>query len=611
MKILKNVIQTLGFDYRSLALYRFLMGLVVMADVYYRIPDLVSFYTDVGLVPRALFMNEMGMPWSFSLHFANGSAGFIWVMFVIHFIFGMMMSVGYKTRWATIGAFIMTVSLHNRNWLVNNGGDDILRAVLFISIFLPLSRCFSLDSALRRDKEPLDNPVHVSTWGWMYFAQIVCIYFVSFVLKDHPMWRKDFSAVYYASRLDIFASPIGVWLRQYPVVQTLTTIYTIVLEGLGPVLLVFSFCFGRFWWIVRLIVIALFLGLHMGIIATMWIGVFPWLCLVIWLIFIPTPFWEKLRSIYKSRGQDKLTLYFDGDCRFCEKMVLIIREFFLLRETEVKPTQSQSEINALMISENSWVVVNGQGERFFHFSGMLEVMKNSPILKLFVPIFKTSLVHRLFNRLYKWVASHRQLLSRYSQYLDFRPAKKEIKWMSWVYQLVGLFFFFNIISWNLSTIKKWNISSFRMQEITRWIHLYQEWNMFSPFPKTDNIWVEVPALLSNGQNIELLSGDLDIFSIKDKVFPKIVPNEHWRKFYLNVSERVDYARYYGGFLCRQWNDLKIQKVPDTTLRSLEIIVYSQLNLPNDQKGGITKALTWKHWCFDSDYKKENQAGTKP
>lgn len=606
MNILRNIIKTYGFDYRSLALYRFLMGIIVMADVVYRIPDLVNFYTDQGLVPRSTFMSEMGMPWSLSFHFANGSVGFASVMFAIHFLFGLMLMVGYKSRWAIIGAFLMTVSVHNRNWLVNNGGDDILRAILFISIFLPLNKCFSIDSALRRDKEPLKD-VHVSTWGWMYFLQVFAIYYVSYLLKNHPMWRSDFTAVYYATRLDIFSSPFGFWLRQFPSVATLSTIFTIAVEFLGPLLLVFSFVFGRFWWVARLVVIALFWALHAGIIATMLIGVFPFTCLVMWVIFLPTPFWDKLKMHYEKLGFTKLTLYFDGDCRFCEKMVLIIREFFLFSDVKILPTQSEPKINEAMLKENSWVVVNGEGTRFFHFAGMLEVMRHSPVLQWFVPTFRTSFFAKPLNGVYKWVANHRQLMSRYSQYVHFTPAKKDINWLNWIYQLSGAFFFVTLFMWNVTTVKRWGVQAPFFQEVTRWIHLYQEWNMFAPFPKMDNVWVEIPAELGDGSQIELLSGDRDIYSVKDKVFPKNVPNEHWRKFYLNVSERTDYARYYGGYLCREWNDRHIQKVPGTTLRKFEIIVYSQGNLPNDEKSGISRKLSWKHWCFDEDYKRENPA----
>jgi predicted DCC family thiol-disulfide oxidoreductase YuxK len=605
MNFLGHIKRTLSLDYRSLAFYRCLMGFIVMADVLYRLPDLVNFYTDKGLVPRGTFITEMAMPWSFSFHLANGSTGFALAMFAIHFIFGLMLVFGFKSRWAMIGAYLMTVSVHNRNWLVNNGGDDILRALLFISIFLPLNKYFSIDSALTKDKEPLPKE-NVSTWGWVFYLQVFVIYYVSYILKDHPMWRSDFTAVYYSSRLDIFASPIGFWLRDFPKFLKLSTIFTIYTEFLGPLLLIFSFIFGRFWWQVRLFVIGIFIALHFGIIATMWIGVFPWTCIVMWLIFLPTPFWDKITEVYRARNFGKLTIYFDGECRFCEKAVLIIREFFLLNEVTIKETQSVPDIQKAMLKENSWVVVNEKGTRFFHFAGMLEVMRHSPVLRWFVPVLKLSVFFVPLNFLYKWVASHRQLMSRYSQYFEFKSAKKPIRWINWVLQISGAFMFVTLLMWNLTTIKKWNIQAPFFQNVTRWIHLYQEWNMFAPFPKMDNIWVEIPAELGDGSKIELLTGDRDIFSIKDQKFHKIVPNEHWRKFYLNVSERTDYARYYGGYLCREWNERNIKWVKDTSLRSFEIVVYSQPNLPNNEKGGISRKLSWKHWCFDEDYKNANK-----
>ncbi len=79
-------------------------------------------------------------------------------MFTLHLIFGIMLILGYKTRWAMLAAFIMTTSVHNRNWMVNNGGDDILRSLLFLSVFLPLNRCFSLDSALKEKETQPEGP---------------------------------------------------------------------------------------------------------------------------------------------------------------------------------------------------------------------------------------------------------------------------------------------------------------------------------------------------------------------------------------------------------------------------------------------------------------------
>src|SRR5690606_26432621 len=228
MQVLRNLKESFSFDDRSMALYRFLIGLVVMADVLYRWEDLTNFYTDVGLVPRSIFLSEMTMPWSMSLHLANGSYGFAVLMFSLHLLFGLMLVVGYKSRWAMIGAFIMTVSVHNRNWLVNNGGDDVLRAILFFSIFLPLNRCFSLDSAMKKDKP--ETKEFFSSWSLVFFLQVFAIYFVSYLLKDHPIWRKDLTAVFYSARLDIFATSFGVWMRDFPLLMKLSTAFTIYLE---------------------------------------------------------------------------------------------------------------------------------------------------------------------------------------------------------------------------------------------------------------------------------------------------------------------------------------------------------------------------------------------
>ena len=84
---------------------------------------------------------------------------------------------------------------------------------------------------------------------------------------------------------------------------------------------------------------------------------------------------------------------------------------------------------------------------------------------------------------------------------------------------------------SVTFIKKLNFQAPFYQGVSRWLHLYQEWNMFAPFPKMDNIWVEIPAVLSDGSDIELLTGDRDIYSIKAEKFYKIIPT-----FFYDFSE---------------------------------------------------------------------------
>ncbi len=604
MKALHFIKKTLSFDERSLGLFRILLGLLIMSDVIYRWPDLMDFYTDVGLIPRSIFTGEMSMPWSFSFHLANGSYPFIVGMFTIHFIFGLMVFTGYKTRWGIIGAYIMAISVHNRNWLINNGGDDVLRAILFISIFLPFQRRFSVDAAM--ETGPRQKKEHFSTWGLTFFLQAFVIYFVSYILKNHDIWRTDYTAFFYSSRLDIFATPLGVWLRDFPAFGKFITAFSIYLEWIGPLLLIFAFIFGRFWWVLRTLLVFSFIGFHFGIFLTMNIGLFAFICMAMWTLFLPGPFWDFCGEFYLKRNFDKLTIYFDQECGFCQKSVRILKSFLLLDTVALKAAQSDSVINSEMKKKNSWVVVNEKGDHFFRYDAWVELMKHSPAGCLIVPVFSLKVMRILGDKVYELVSKNRPHLSKVSQFLDYRSPRSEIKVLSWAYQLSGAFIFATLLMWNLTTIKKYEIKAPFFQDVTRWIHIYQEWNMFAPFPKMDNIWVEIPAVLSDGTQIELLSGSRDIYSIKSDVFNKSIPNEHWRKFFLNLSDRADYARYYGGFLCRRWNDRDVRLVKDVGLRKFEIIVYSQLNLDNGEKGGIVRKLSWKHWCFDEDFKNESK-----
>lgn len=598
---------SLGLDYRSMALYRAFIGIIVMADVVYRLPDLTNFYTDLGLVPRGTFLTEMAMPWSFSLHLANGSLSFAVFMFALHFLLGLMIFSGYKTRWAFLGAYIMTVSVHNRNWMVNNGGDDILRSILFLSIFLPTNRFWSVDSALSKEEKPTGS--WVSTWVLAFTFQLFVIYFVSYILKDHPSWRSDFSAVFFASRLDIFATPLGVWLRDFPIFGKFSTIYTIYVEWFGPILLMTPFMFGRFWWHARMVTVFIFWGLHAGIIATMYIGVFPWMCLVIWMIFIPGPAWDKLLSWFRRRNFGKLSIYFDRDCGFCKKSVYLLREFSLLPETKLSEGQSDPKIFNEMEKNHSWVVVNEKGEKFFRYEGFIELLRHSPLGFFKVPLYGSAPFRALGGKVYAWVSHHREVMGKFSQCLSFQEPKKSFLIFLGIREFFGLFIFLTLLNWNLTTIKRLKYSSPFFESTTRWLHLYQEWNMFAPFPKMDNVWLEVTGELGDGTTMEILTGDTDVYRVKDQDFARNCPNEHWRKFYLNATARVDYLKYYGGFLCRQWNSRGIRK-KDTTLRSMEIVSYSQLNLPNGDRGGIERKLSWKHWCFDEDYKREAKSAPK-
>jgi len=325
-----------------------------------------------------------------------------------------------------------------------------------------------------------------------------------------------------------------------------------------------------------------------------------------WTIFLPGPFWDKLTDYFRKKNYGKLAIYFDGECGFCQKGVRILRAFLLLDDVTINVAQDNSSIYNDMTKNHSWVIVNENNERFFHYNAWIELLKHSPVGRPFLFFFGSAPVKWIGSKVYYWISHNRPLMGKASQFLEYSSPKKEITTWKWFLEIAGAFMFVTLLMWNLTTIKRYGIQAPFFQNITRWIHLYQEWNMFAPYPKMDNIWVEVPGVLNDGSEIDVLYGTRDIYSVKDQQFVKMIPNEHWRKFYLNLSERNDYAKYYGGYLCRLWNTRNQKWVKGSTLRKMEIVVYSQPNLPDGQKGGISRKLSWRHWCFDEDYKRDNQ-----
>jgi hypothetical protein len=275
---------SLAFDHRSVALFRILCGLLVIADVLSQAPYLVDLYTDQGILPRELIV--LNYPGNFSLYLADGSLAWVVFLNIIQFVFGSMLITGYHPRWAGFGAYVLLVSAWYRNWLVVNFGDLLFMQLLFLSVFLPVGVARESD---RREQDGV-----LSFWVLAYTAEVICLYFFSYLFKDHPIWREDFTAIYYALRLDAFTTPIGLWMSQFPALEKFATIFTVYVEAFAVWGLILSWLAGRRWWMVRMLVISLFWGLHFGILLTLKVGFFPYCCLIMWTVFIPGIVWDKI-----------------------------------------------------------------------------------------------------------------------------------------------------------------------------------------------------------------------------------------------------------------------------------------------------------------------------
>jgi hypothetical protein len=63
-----------GLDLRSLALFRICLGALIVGDLIRRARDLRAFYTDFGVLPRAVLLEQFAGRWVISVHLSRCSS---------------------------------------------------------------------------------------------------------------------------------------------------------------------------------------------------------------------------------------------------------------------------------------------------------------------------------------------------------------------------------------------------------------------------------------------------------------------------------------------------------------------------------------------------------
>lgn len=283
-------------DLRSLALFRVGLGVTLLLDLVVRSQHLRAHYSDAGIWPRAAWLANQRGPLDWSFHLATGGELGIALMMGAAALCALSLALGYWTRLATALSWLLLFSLQQRNPHVLNGGDALLRILLFWALFLPLGQRLSLDR-LQSGRGSAATTVR-SAAAFALLAQIGLVYGFAAIWKDHPMWHGDANAVYYALSIDQFATAASGWLLARPELLRLLTIGVWWLEALGPALLFLP----GFTGVARALAVALFLGLHAGFAIFMELGLFPLICGVAWLAVTPSVVWDSLGRRRRGRG---------------------------------------------------------------------------------------------------------------------------------------------------------------------------------------------------------------------------------------------------------------------------------------------------------------------
>lgn len=279
-----------GIDARIAALFRIAVGLVLVSDIADRLRDLFTFFTDLGVVPRGSLSGGVLLRWSiFNL---SGRPGATAVLFLLGFPIAIAFTVGYRTRAATVLAWIYVSSMINRNPVICDGGDTVLRLLLFWSMFADLGARFSADCWLGR-RTP-QGTIPASPIRCMQL-QIVMIYFFTFLAKRGTSWHDGTAVLRILENMQ-WSRGLGPFLSHHPLACKFLARGTLVVEGSFSLLVLSPWRPG----LTRAIALLLGTALHFGIFLTIRVGIFSLIMPASYVVFV-MPAWIDRAQMWLTR----------------------------------------------------------------------------------------------------------------------------------------------------------------------------------------------------------------------------------------------------------------------------------------------------------------------
>jgi hypothetical protein len=560
-----KIIEVFGADLRSLAVFRVVLALLVLADLASRATDLYQHYTDAGVLPRTVLMEEVLSPWAFSLNLMNGQAFFQALLFGAAALAALGMLVGYRTRLMTIVVWVLLLSIQWRNPLVGGADGPLLRLLLFWSMFLPLGAYWSVDRALKGAPRRLSTRfLSVATVG--LFMQIAFVYWFSAALKSGPEWRVDGTAIYYALSIDQIAKPIGHYLLNFPDLLTLMTFATFGLEAIGPLFLFFPLFTGP----VRTAAVLAFMSLHFGIWLTMDIGIFPWISAFCMVCFLPSWFWEKAAKL-RAALPGRLEVV----RRLQHSAAGLGRAYWeVLRARLPSPTAGAGRSSPASLAAGGDNQPGGS-----HASAPLTSM--APAAEETQPAEAT--------------------VQPGTQPTTPTDAKPTMLRSSLATEALAFVFLLYVLCWNLTSVSALTMPE-RAVSLGPFLGLDQYWGMFAPAPPSQDGWYVIPGTLRDGRKVDVMAVTRDDYRLQEVSWekPRYVPgtfkNEHWRKYLENIwsEQHADQRLHFGRYICREWN---ARHAGAEQLMTFQITYMLEETLPDYRRSTPQKIVLSEHSCF--------------
>jgi len=296
-------------DRRALAAFRVALAAVVLVDLALRLPDVRAFYTDAGVLPRALLVETFPTLGRLTVHTLFGGVWWQLVLFAATAAAALALAVGHRTRLATATTLVLLVSLQLRNPVLLNAGDSLLRRLLLWSVLLPLGARWSVD-ARRRDTRPAGGPADAGTAGAHddrllsvagvgLLVQVLAVYVVNALLKARGSAWHEGVAGRLAFGMDALTVLLGDVVAGVPVLLTIGTYAWLALLAASPLLVLAT---GR----TRTAVVAGLAAGHVAMALSLRLGAFPLVSVAALLPFLPPAAWDRVERVVDDHLADRV-----------------------------------------------------------------------------------------------------------------------------------------------------------------------------------------------------------------------------------------------------------------------------------------------------------------
>lgn len=566
-------------DSRPLSIFRIVFGLVLLKHGLYHIPLARMYFSDAGIFPRWLIMNDPLYQKRFSLMDALPNEWMVVLFFSFWAVAALLLIVGFRTKLMSVLNFICILSVYERNPFLTNGADTIMRVMSLWSIFLSLGDYYSIDAVIKRWSRYRHShnlaDLRVEPEPHMSFAfpvravqvQVALIYVFTAILKWPGETWKGGTAVFWSLSLPMSTLPTGDFILRFAPawLLTLLTYVTLFIET--------TFAFFVFVPVLqpycRLAALALGTGLHAGIAFMMSVPNF--LVIVVSYLVLFEARWvewadQKLRAtrtastVAPALGRHPLLPFF------------ALTKSAELSIAQVAPLE--------YAATDTWWIAGQREERWEGARAWVRLGGHLPLSRLWAWMLYSSWLRRVLWRLLIWSSGEATQPSKISVpapavsggAVTRQGVQVRHLWLT-ATVLAVCTLLASAMWWNLRQVPNNGHSLVSVmpgwQSDLMWYSgLLQQWGVFAPDPRRYDNWWVIPGQFEDGSQLDLKNGKP--FGPENK-WDRGWWGPHARvKLYDDsVPNRPGMQRTWAEWLCREYNVTKALP-PGKRLKSLQI-----------------------------------------